>query len=294
MTMMTTLPSRPLRLPTHAEVLRAFNTPRELPPEMRQFMAAIRPMVDEDFIMESIASLVAAVGSMRPDRKIKHLDKLLSEINFPRNVVREINDFVDNVSAPPEYGRTAERIVPPLENLTGAILETGPPFPVFKFTEPMSELQSLVYDEAMTSFTTLRDEHIHHVSYSLFCNDLSPDFIKLKNEPRVVGHIIKRIEYLDFAAGICGVTLHNPDTWEHDKVDRMKVIATLNDCKSRDDVMQQMVDDELDVSPPRHVLSIVDDLIIDYCQRTVRRKSRDLRPLAFWLRVLSNSPFALK
>ena len=287
---MTMIPSRPLRLPTYSEVRQAFDAPRELPADVRKFMATIAPMLGKDSLAASTASLMAMIASEQSDRKVKSLDKLLSEINFPREVVREINAFVDHVSAPPEYHRIAERIVPPLENLTGAMLETEPPFPVFKFTEPMSALQSLVYDEAMTSFATLREDHVRTFTYFMFCNDMAPDFIRRQDSPKLINHVIKRIEYLDFAAGICGVTLHNPYTWEDDRVDRMKVIATLNSCQTRADAMQEMVDSNLDVSPIRHVLAIVDDLVIEYCQRTVRLRSQDLRPLAFWLRVLHNSP----
>ena len=290
---MTMIPSRPLRLPSYAEVRQAFDAPRELPAEVRQFMDTIAPMLGKDSLAASTASLVAMIASEQPGRKIKSLDQLLNEINFPRAVIREINVFVDRVSAPPEYRRIAERIVPPLENLTGAMLETEPPFPVFKFTEPMSELQRLVYDEAMTSFAVHREEHVHTFTHFLFCNDMAPDFIKRTDSPKLIDHVIKRIEYLDFAAGICGVTLHNPYTWEDNPVDRMEVIATLNDCQTRADAIQHRVDNNLDISPPRHVLGIVDDLIIDYCQRAVRLRSEDLRPLAFWLRVLGNSPFVL-
>ena len=290
---MTMIPPRPLRLPTYAEVRQAFDAPRELPAEVRQFMATIAPVLGRDSLAASTASLVVMIAAEEPDRKVKRLDLLLSEINFPREVVREINTFVDHVSAPPEYRRIAERIVPPLENLTGAMLETEPPFPVFKFTEPMSELQRLVYDEAMTSFVALRDDHVRTFTSFMFCNDMAPDFLRRQDTPKLIDHVIKRIEYLDFAAGICGVTLQNPYTWEENKVDRMKVIATLNDCQTRADAMQEMVDNDVDVSPARHVLAIVDDLIIDYCQRAVRLRSRDVRPLAFWLRVLGNSPFVL-
>ena len=290
---MTMIPPRPLRLPTYSEVRQAFDAPRELPADVRKFMATIAPMLGKESLAQSTASLMAMVASEQPDRKVKSLDKLLGEINFPREVIREINTFIDHVSAPPEYRRIAERIVPPLENLTGAMLETEPPFPVFKFTEPMSELQRLVYDEAMTSFVALRDDHVRTFTSFMFCNDMAPDFLRRQDTPKLIDHVIKRIEYLDFAAGICGVTLHNPYTWEDIPVDRMKVIATLNDCQSRADVLQHRVDNHLDVVPHRHVLGIIDDAIIEYCQRTVRLRSEDLRPLAFWQRVLHNSPLQL-
>ena len=284
-------PARPLHLLTPAEVRRIFDEPREIPAVLRDFMAVISPVVDDDFITSLIAVAVTGVGSMRRDRKIKHLDKMMSEVNFPRAVAREIDRVVDHVQAPREYRRAAGRIVPPLENLTGGMLETGPPFPTFKFTGPMSPVQRLAYDEAMESFRVRRDDFVHHVAHALLCHTLTPDTFRQRNAQDVIDRILKHVQYLDLAASICGVTLHNPSTWQDDKVDRMQVITTLNEARLRDDLVQQRIDDALHVSPARHVLAAIDDLVIEYCQRAVKGRSRDLRPIAFWQRALRNSPF---
>ena len=144
-------PARPLSVPTPSDIRCIFDEPRQPPKVLRDFMRAAAPMIKDDFITEIAASVVASIAASSPGMRIKRLYKLTSQVNFTPELAREVTRTADRLNAPREYVEAAERMVPPLENLAGGLRETGPPFPSFKFEEPMSPEQEGAYRESMTS-----------------------------------------------------------------------------------------------------------------------------------------------
>ena len=285
-------PARPLIIPAPSDIRRVFDEPRQPPKALRDFMQAAAPMIESDFITEVAASVVASIAASPPGMRIKRLDKLTSEVNFGPALAREVTRTADRLIAPREYIEAAERIVPPLENLAGALLETGYPFPPFKFEEPMSPEQEGAYRESMISLDEVRKEFAHHVCYSLIVDSVSPQSQREENIERFTKYIIEGVERFDVAASICGVTLHNPSTWQWDKADHKNLIFTMHRSERRDLQMQELMLQERDISPARHVGAIIDDSIIDYCKRTIKARpsARNLTALAYWRQVLSNTP----
>ena len=255
-------------------------------------MRAAAPIIKDDFITEVAASVVASIAASSPGMRIKRLDKLTSEVNFGPALSAEVTRAADRLNAPREYVEAAERMVPPLENLAGALLETGPPFPVFRFEEPMSPQQEGAYRESMTSLGKVRKEFVHHVGYSLIVDSVSPRSHREDNIQRFTKYIVDGIERFDVAASICGVTLHNPSTWQWDEADQKNLIFTMHRCEGRELRMQELILQERDISPARHVSSTIDESIIDYCKRTInaRPSVRNLSALAYWRQVLANTP----
>ena len=285
-------PARPLSVPTPADIRSIFDEPRQPPKVLRDFMQAAAPIIKDDFITEVAASVVASIAASSPGMRIKRLDKLTSEVNFGSVLADEVVRTADRLNAPREYVEAAERMVPPLENLAGALLETGPPFPVFRFEEPMSTEQEGAYRESMTSLGHVRKEFVHHVSYSLIVDSVSPRSQREDNIGRFTKYITEGIERFDVAASICGVTLHNPSTWQWDKADQKNLIFTMHRCEARELRMQELILQEKVISPARSVLSTIDETIVDYCKRTIRSRpsARNLSALAYWRQVLANTP----
>lgn len=270
-------PARPLRIPSESEIRRAFERWSCPPPVLRNFMLNIAPVVDEEFITSTIALAVVHIASMRPDRKIKHLDILLDEVNFPWEVAEEINRVIDLVELPPEFYRAANRLVPPLENLTGAMRRPRDPVP------------RQAYQEAMTSFGTLRDSFVKEIAFGFLSHTVAHETHQGHGMQRAVSQTTKRIRYLDNAAAICDFTLRS-SFWQRLRVTPVQVVTLLNAAKARDDVVQQLVDDNAPISDARYVLSILDDLIIDHCERAINAGSQQLQPFAFWEEALTNAP----
>ena len=287
------IPPRPLRLLAPGEIRQIFEEPREIPSLLRDFMTTIAPTIKEDSITALIAVELTRAGAMRNDRRIEFLDDIMLKVNFPRSVAREIDRIVDQVQIPQEYVQAAERIVPPLENLAGALLETGPPFPTLKFTKPMSTIQRLAYNEALESFNARRVEFVHHLSCAVLCYALTPSSFRPDYLRKVTYRLSHALRYLDAAGGICGFTLHHESTWKDRKPTRGDLMVSFNEAKARDAVAQEMLDEELPMSPARRIMTTVDDLFIEYCQRATRSRSRDMRPLAFWYGVQGNTPFVV-
>jgi hypothetical protein len=255
-------------------------------------MATIGPVVGDPFIVRTIAVAVVDISGMKPpERKIKYLDNLLSDINFPPEVAREINRIVDRIKPPPDFANLADRLVPPMSNLTGAILE--PPFPVLEearrqvVTSPVSRQ---AYDESVTAFQNLRDDLVRHISYGLVIHSVAPDPTRGELIDNAIERIPERLALLDLAAGIFGMTLHHPETWPKQQDTPLQLVATLNAAKARDTAVQKYVDDGNTITPARNLRAIVDDLVIDHCQRAISSGSRDLRTFAFWQQVMHNSP----
>ena len=285
-------PARPLIMPAPSDIRRVFDEPRQPPKALRDFMKAAAPLIEDDFITEIAASVVASIAASPPGMRIKRLDKLTSQVNFGPALAREVTRTADRLNAPQEYVEAAERIIPPLENLAGALLETGPPFPAFRFEEPMSPEQEGAYRESMTSLGEVRKEFVHHVCYSLIVDSVSPRSHREDNIERFTKYIIDGIGRFDAAVSICGVTLHNPSTWQWDKADQKNLIFTMHRSEARELQMQELMLQERDISPARHVSSMIDDCIIDYCKRTIKARpsARNLSALAYWRQVLANTP----
>ena len=285
-------PARPLSVPSPSDIRRIFDEPRQPPKALRDFMQAAAPMIEDDFITEIAASVVASIAASSPGMRIKRLDKLMGEVNFTPALAREVSRTADRLNAPREYVEAAERMVPPLENMAGGLLETGPPFPSFRFEEPMSPEQEGAYRESMASLGEARKELVHHVGYSLIVDSVSPRSHREDNIGRFTKYIIEGIERFDVAASICGVTLHNPSTWQWDKADQKNLIFTMHRCEARELQMQELILQERDISPARHVSSIIDDCVINYCKRTTKARpsARNLSAMAYWRQVLANTP----
>ena len=285
-------PARPLSIPAPSDIRRIFDEPRQPPKALRDFMQAAAPMIEDDFITEIAASVVASIAASPPGMRIKRLDKLMGEVNFTPDLAREVSRTADRLNAPREYAEAAERMVPPLENLAGGLLETGHPFPTFRFEEPMSPEQEGAYRESMTSLGQVRKELVHQVCYSLIVDSVSPRSQREDNIERFTKYVTDGIEQFDIAASICGVTLHNPSTWQWDKADQKNLIFTMHRCEARDLQMQELMLQDKIASPARNVASIIDDSIIDYCKRTIKARpsARNLSALAYWRQVLANTP----
>ena len=285
-------PARPLRVPAPSDIRSIFDEPRQPPKALRDFMQTAAPIIKDVFITGVAASVVASIAASSPGMRIKRLDKLTSEVNFPPALSSEVARTADRLRAPREYVEAAERMVPPLENLAGGLLETGPPFPVFRFEEPMSPEQAGAYRESMTSLDRVRKEFVRHVCYSLIADSVSPRTQRDDNIERFTKYAIEGIECFDVAANICGVTLHNQSTWQWEKADQKNLIFTMHRCEARDLQMQELVLQEKIISPARNVLSIIDDSIIDYCKRTIKARptARNYFALAYWRQVLANTP----
>ena len=287
------IPTRPLRGPTRNNVLQAYGsvTYADAPDALVDFMATIGPTIGDPFIVRTIAVAVADICGMQPpERKIEHLDRLLGDVNFPPEVAREINRVTDRVVVPSEFVDLAAKLVPPMHNLTGAVLE--PPFPVPEGARLQVETSStarLVYDEIITSFQSLHDDLVRHISYGLLIYSVAPSPTREEVAQNASERIPERLALLDLAAGVCGMTLHHPETWP-EGTNRMQLMTMLNEAKARDAAVQEYLDSGETITPVRNLMAIIDDLVIDYCQRAIRTRNRDLMPVAFWRQVLKNGP----
>lgn len=270
--------ARNLRIPTEAQIRRAFDRWRNPPPALRDFMLTIGPMVDDEFITCTIALAVTHIGSMRPERKIQHLDNLLSEVNFPRDVAREINRVIDSTEPPPEFTRSAERMVPPLASLTAAM------------RQPRSPAAREAHGEAMTSFSVMRDRFVRDLAYSFVSHTVAHESQREEGLQRSVDQIGKRIRRLDTAAAVCDFTLRSP-AWPERTVTPLMVVTLLNAAKTRDSIVQKQIDDGITpLTDAQSVRAIIDDMTIDHCERAISSRSQQLQPFAFWEEAIRNAP----
>ena len=270
--------ARPLRIPSESQIRRAFNRWDRPPPELLDFMFTIGPIVKDLFITHTIATAVTHIGSMQADRKIKYLDTLLEEVNFPREVAREINLVVDLVQPPLEYTRVAERLVPPLTNLTGAM------------ARPKDSVPHQAYQEAIISFSALRNQFVRELSYAFISHICAHPSQRERALEYAVERTIERVRTFDMAADVCDRTLRASAVWEKQAVAPLQVVTMLNASKARDAEVQQQVDDHVTIGLERSVLALIDDLIIAHCQRVISARSQRLQTLAFWEQVLKDAP----
>ena len=260
--------------------------------DLINFMATIGPIVGDPVIVRAIATSVSQIGGMRPpERKIKHLDDLMSQVRFPPEVAREIERVVDLVVAPKEFFKVADQMVTPVKDLTRAVRE--PLFPVSaeavkRFNS--SPVSRKCFEEVMASLLAVRDNLVHSISHNLVTYSLAPDMAR---EEMLEGALKLYPEYsalLDMSAGVCGMVLHHPETWPQGEATRMQLMVALNEAKAREAIVQEALDTNQNVTNARKVAAFLDDLLIDYCERTIAAGANDLSALPFWIRVQQNAP----
>lgn len=272
-------PTRNLRIPPEAEIRRTFDRWRRPPPVLRDFMHTIAPIVDNDFITCTIALAVTHISSMRPERKIQHLDNLLDEVNFPREVAREINNVIDHIEPPPEFYRVAQKFVPPLTTLTAAM------------RQPRNPIPRQAHQEAVTSFTDIRNQFVKDLAYGFVSHTVAHESQREEGVQRAVDQIGKRIRRIDLASAVCDFTLRSP-AWQERTVTPLMVVTLLNAAKARDAEVQQKIDENIPISDARSVRAIIDDLAIAHCERAINTRSPHLQPFAFWEEATRNAPSA--
>lgn len=272
-------PTRNLKIPSESEIRRTFDRWRRPPPVLRDFMLTIAPIVDNDFITCTIALAVTHIGSMRPDRKIQHLDNLLDEVNFPREVAREINNVIDLIEPPPEFYRVAQKFVPPLTTLTAAL------------RPPRHPLPRQAHQEALTSFNDLRDQFVKDLAYGFVSHTVAHESQREEGIQRAVDQIGKRIRRIDTASAVCDFTLRSP-AWQERTVTPLMVVTLLNAAKARDAEVQKQIDENIPLTDARSVRAIIDDLTISHCERAINTRTQQLKPFAFWEEAIRNAPSA--
>ena len=267
---------------------RRYRTPMEL----IEFMATIGPVVGDPFIVRLIATSVSQIGGMKPpERKIKHLDDLMSQVNFPPEVVRAIEDVVDRVSVPRDFFKLADRMVTPVNDITRAIQEA-------LFVEPPESARQVrnspiyrkCHEELMTSLIAIRDNLVRSISHNLVTYSLAPETTQQEMIESALKLYPEHSALLDMSARACGMILHHPDTWPQDEPTRMQLMALLNGAKAREAIVQEALDSDQFVSNARKLAAFLDDLIIEYCERTIAAGADDLTTLPFWTRVNQNTP----
>ena len=140
-------------------------------------MATIGPIVGDPFVVRLIATSVSQISGMKPpERKIKHLDDLMSQVNFPPEVAQAIERVVDRVVVPRDFFRLADRMVTPPGDLTRAVregifLETPEAAKQFR----NSPLFRKCHEELIASLTTIRDDLVRSISHNLVTYSLAPE-----------------------------------------------------------------------------------------------------------------------
>ena len=290
-----TSPRQELLMPTPGAIRNAFNScgRRQTPNELVDFMATIGPTIGDPFVVRLIACEVARIASMKPpERKIKYLDNLFNTVNFPPTVAQEVNRAVDRVVVPPEFVFLAERIMPPLDNLTLPILE--PPLPDSEKSSRQVIMASPVsrrcYEELMEAFKAIRDNFVDSISTNLVVHSAAPDPLRADGLDNAVHLIREIIEVMHMAATACGMILHHPESWPSSQPTRLDLITMLNEAKAREAAVQEMLDAEQTVTPLRKITAIMDDLVIEYCEQTIKTGGRDLRTFPFWKKLNNDTP----
>lgn len=258
-------------------------------------MATIGPVVGDPTVVRMIATSVSQIGGMEPpERKIKHLDDLMSQVRFPPEVARAIEDVVDRVVVPREFFMMADRMVAPTNELARAIREAILTESAESSDAVKKVRNSPIYrkchEELMTSLTTTRDNLVRSISHNLVTYSLAAD---ISRHEMLEGALKLYPEYsalLDMSARACGMILHHPETWSQGEATRMRLMLLLNEAKAREAIVQEALDNNQPVTNARKVTAFLDDLFIDYCERTIAAGANDLSTLPFWIRVPQNSP----
>ncbi len=258
-------------------------------------MATIGPIVGDPFIVRLIATSVSQIGGMKPpERKIKHLDELMSQVNFPPEVARAIERVVDRVVVPREFFKLADQMVTPLNDLTRAVREALLPASAEAAQAARrlrtSALSRKCHEELMASLIAVRDNLVHSISHNLVTYSLAPD---TSRQEMLDGALKLYPEYsalLDMSARACGMVLHHPESWPPGEATRMQLMVLLNEAKAREETVQEALDTDQPVTTMRKMTAFLDDLFIDYCERTIAAGANDLSTLPFWIRVHQNTP----
>ena len=257
-------------------------------------MATIGPVVGDPTVVRLIATSVSEIGGMEPpERKIKRLDDLMNQVRFPPEVARAMEEVVDRVVVPREFFELADRMVVPTNELARAIREAI-------LTEPAESTEAIrkasnspmyrkCHEELMTSLTTTRDNLVRSISHNLVTYSLAAD---ISRQEMLDGALKLYPEYsalLDMSARACGMILHHPKTWPQQEATRMRLMVLLNQAKAREAIVQEALDKDQPVTNARKVTAFLDDLFIDYCERTIAAGANDLSTLPFWIGVAQNT-----
>ena len=256
-------------------------------------MATIGPIVGDPFIVRLIATSVSQIGGMKPpERKIKHLDDLMSQVNFPPEVARAIERVVDRVVVPREFFKLADQMVTPLNDLTRAVREALFPASAEAANRlSTSALSRKCHEELMASLIAVRDNLVHSISHNLVTYSLAAD---TSRQEMLDGALKLYPEYsvlLGMSARACGMVLHHPETWPPgEAATRMQLMVLLNEAKAREATVQEALDTDQPVTTMRKMTAFLDDMFIDYCERTIAAGANDLSALPFWIQVHQNTP----
>ena len=265
-------PSPHLRLPTDAQVRRAFQRRQSPTPELHQFMRTIAPMVKNRMITYIIAASASYIGGMGEERRAQHLANLMESVNFPQDVARELRQAVDQITTPEEYLRDADRLSPSLENLTAAFLppDDDPP-------------RQQVYDEIMEAFDGSRQHLVREIGRALVGYGVTHESMRERYLNNAVATLPSRMRGIDAAAQVCNEVLHqNPAAWPERRLNPAQVARLQGEARARDNEVQKIIDEDHNVEPNRYVLAIIDEMIMSHCERAIAARSRHLAPFAFW------------
>ena len=102
----------------------------------------------------------------------------------------------------------------------------------------------------------------------------------------IVDKIPKRVRDIDKIAGICASVLQAPATWQEQTVTPLQLVAMLNTSKAHDNEVASLFNDGVSLTAEFAFMTIIDDMIIDYCERAASAgRRRELQTAAFWQQV---------
>ena len=273
--------ARPLRIPTKARLRREF-LKRKLPiPELLSFMEFVANREKSIFFAYTLASELSRIATMRSDLKIKYLDNLMEEVNFPRWMREEINLVIDLIEPPPDYVEAAERVITSLENLTGVMVQPN------AGREPV---RAGVYQDVVAAFKTVRGRFVYDVAHAFIGYSAAHISVEEEFLDFAITRIIERLEEFGRIAVMCNDALQTNTGWMEETVTRVQVIGLLNESKVRDKAVQDRVDNQEEVGRERIILATIDELIITHCEQAMLERTNELQTIAFWREVLKKAP----
>ncbi len=273
--------ARPLRIPTKARLRREF-LKRKLPiPELLSFMEFVANREKSIFFAYTLASELSRIATMRSDLKIKYLDNLMEEVNFPRWMREEINLVIDLIEPPPDYVEAAERVITSLANLTGVMVRPN------ARREPV---RAGVHQDVVAAFQTVRGRFVYDVAHAFIGYSAAHISVEEEFLDFAITRIIERLEEFGRIAVMCNDALQTNTGWLEETATRVQVIGLLNESKVRDKAVQDRVDNQEEVGRERIILATIDELIITHCEQAMLERTNELQTIAFWREVLMQAP----